>query len=114
VKAYHRFKDKGFEVYGVSLDRTKEDWVQAIREDGLVWTQVSDIKYFECQAAKDYNISRHSFLNPAGQARRDHRQEPARTGTGAETGRGAREIEFSSQNPVVRIQEGNEKILNSN
>lgn len=57
VKAYHRFKDKGFEVYGVSLDRTKADWVQAIQQDGLVWTQVSDIKYFDCQAAKDYNIN---------------------------------------------------------
>ena len=57
VKAYHEFKDKGFEVFGVSLDRTKEDWVKAIAEDGLVWTQVSDLKYFESQAAKDYNIN---------------------------------------------------------
>jgi thiol-disulfide isomerase/thioredoxin len=46
VKAYHAFKDKGFEVFGVSLDRTKEDWVKAIKEDGLVWTHVSDLKYF--------------------------------------------------------------------
>jgi peroxiredoxin len=57
VKAYNRFKSKGFEVYGVSLDRTKEDWVKAIAEDGLTWTHVSDLKYFECQAAKDYNIN---------------------------------------------------------
>jgi peroxiredoxin len=57
VKAYHKFKDKGFEVFGVSLDRTKEDWVQAIKQDGLVWTHVSDLKYFESQAAIDYNVS---------------------------------------------------------
>lgn len=57
VKAYHKFKAKGFEVYSVSLDRSKEDWVQAIKEDGLVWTHVSDLKYFECQAARDYNIN---------------------------------------------------------
>ena len=57
VRAYHRFKSKGFEVYGVSLDRKKEDWVQAIAEDGLTWTHVSDLKYFDNQAAKDYNIS---------------------------------------------------------
>lgn len=57
VKAYHRFKAKGFEVYSVSLDRNKEDWVQAIKEDGLVWTHVSDLKYFDCQAARDYNIN---------------------------------------------------------
>lgn len=57
VKAYHKFKSKGFEVFSVSLDRTKEDWLQAIKEDGLVWTHVSDLKYFDSQAAKDYNIS---------------------------------------------------------
>ena len=57
VKAYHAFKDKGFEVFGVSLDRTKEDWVQAIKDDGLVWTHVSDLKYFDSQAAHDYNIN---------------------------------------------------------
>jgi peroxiredoxin len=57
VKAYARFKDKGFEVYGVSLDRTKEDWVQAIQQDNLTWTHVSDLKYFESVAARDYNIN---------------------------------------------------------
>lgn len=69
VKAYHKFKDKGFEVFGVSLDRTKEDWVQAIAEDGLVWTHVSDLKYFESQAAKDYNINAIPFsilIDPQG------------------------------------------------
>ena len=57
VKAYHQFKAKGFDILGVSLDRTKEDWVQAIQEDGLVWNHVSDLKYFDSQAAKDYNIN---------------------------------------------------------
>jgi peroxiredoxin len=57
VKAYHTFRDKGFEVFGVSLDRSREDWLQAIREDGLTWTHVSDLKYFESQAAADYNIN---------------------------------------------------------
>jgi peroxiredoxin len=69
VKAYHTFKDKGFEVFGVSLDRSKEDWIQAIQEDGLVWTQVSDLKYFDSQAAHDYNISGIPFsilLDPNG------------------------------------------------
>ncbi|HRE68304.1 MAG TPA: TlpA disulfide reductase family protein [Cyclobacteriaceae bacterium] len=69
VKAYHKFKDKGFEVFGVSLDRTKEDWLQAIAEDGLVWTHVSDLKYFESQAAHDYNINAIPFsilIDPQG------------------------------------------------
>jgi peroxiredoxin len=57
VKAYNKFKDKGFEILGVSLDRSKQDWVQAIQEDGLTWKHVSDLKYFDSQAASDYNIN---------------------------------------------------------
>jgi peroxiredoxin len=57
VKAYNEFKGKGFDILGVSLDRTKEDWVQAIKQDGLAWKHVSDLKYFQSQAAQDYNIS---------------------------------------------------------
>lgn len=69
VRAYQKYKDKGFEVFGVSLDRNKEDWVQAINEDGLAWTHVSDLKYFDSQAAHDYNISAIPFsilLDPEG------------------------------------------------
>jgi peroxiredoxin len=69
VKAYKRFKSKGFEVFGVSLDRTKEDWVKAIAEDGLTWTHVSDLRYFDSQAARDYNINAIPFsilLDPNG------------------------------------------------
>ncbi len=57
VKAYNEFKGKGFDILGVSLDRTKEDWVMAIKQDGLTWTHVSDLKYFQSKAAQDYNIS---------------------------------------------------------
>lgn len=69
VRAYNKFKGKGFEVFGVSLDRTKEDWVQAIAEDGLTWTHVSDLKYFDSQASKDYNINAIPFsilIDPQG------------------------------------------------
>lgn len=69
VKAYHAFKDKNFDILGVSLDRTREDWLQAIREDGLVWNHVSDLRYFESQAAKDYNINGIPFsilVDPSG------------------------------------------------
>ncbi len=58
VKAYKRFKDKGFEVFGVSLDRNKEDWVKAIAEDGLTWTHVSDLKYFESQARQESDLKK--------------------------------------------------------
>ncbi|MEJ1242363.1 TlpA disulfide reductase family protein [Chryseolinea sp. T2] len=57
VRAFNKYKDKGFTVFGVSLDRSKEDWLQAIRKDGLTWTHVSDLKYWNSEAAKTYNIN---------------------------------------------------------
>jgi hypothetical protein len=69
VLAYNKFKGSGFTVYGVSLDRTREDWLQAIREDGLTWTHVSDLKYWQSEAAKTYNINAIPFsllLDPNG------------------------------------------------
>jgi peroxiredoxin len=56
VRLYNLYKDKGFEVFGVSLDRTREDWVKAIADDQLTWTQVSDLKYFNSVAAELYQI----------------------------------------------------------
>jgi len=56
VKAYAKYKDKGFEIYGVSLDQSKEKWLEAIKKDGITWPQVSDLKYWECEAARAYNV----------------------------------------------------------
>ncbi|MCU0402517.1 MAG: TlpA family protein disulfide reductase, partial [Algoriphagus sp.] len=56
VRLYNQYKDKGFEVFGVSLDRTKEDWIKAIADDQLTWTHVSDLKYFNSAAAELYKI----------------------------------------------------------
>ena len=56
VSAYNKYNKKGFEVFGVSLDRKKEDWIKAIQEDGLRWTQVSDLKYWQSEAARLYNV----------------------------------------------------------
>jgi peroxiredoxin len=69
VRAYNQFKDKGFTVFGVSLDRNREDWVKAIQEDGLTWTHVSDLKFWQSEAAKTYNVSSIPFsllLDPNG------------------------------------------------
>jgi peroxiredoxin len=69
VRAYNTYKDKGFTVFGVSLDRTKEDWLRAIEEDKLTWTHVSDLKYWQSEAAKTYNITGIPFsllLDPDG------------------------------------------------
>lgn len=57
VAAYQQYKDKGFTVYGVSLDRTKDAWVNAIALDNLTWTHVSDLKFWQSAAAKAYGVS---------------------------------------------------------
>lgn len=69
VRAYNKFKDKGFTVFGVSLDRSKSDWMLAIKQDGLTWTHVSDLKFWQSAAAKTYNITGIPFsvlLDPNG------------------------------------------------
>lgn len=57
VKAYAKFKSKGFEIFGVSLDDSKERWVEAIAKDGITWPQVSDLKKWDANVVRDYNIS---------------------------------------------------------
>ncbi len=57
VKVYNAYKDKGLKILGVSLDKNKEHWIKAIKDDGLTWTQVSDLKFFENAAAELYHIS---------------------------------------------------------
>jgi peroxiredoxin len=47
VIAYNKFRNKNFTVLGVSLDQKKDAWVAAIKKDGLAWTHVSDLKYWE-------------------------------------------------------------------
>ena len=58
VAMYHKYKDKGFEVFSVSLDRTKADWVGAIEKDKLVWpNHVSDLKGWSSEAGRTYGVS---------------------------------------------------------
>ncbi len=56
VKAYNSFKDKGFDILGVSLDSKKENWLKAIEKDQLAWTQVSDLKGWSNEVAVLYGI----------------------------------------------------------
>jgi peroxiredoxin len=57
LKAYKEFHKNGFDIIGVSLDRTKDEWIKAIADDKLPWTQVSDLKYFNSPVAKLYNVT---------------------------------------------------------
>lgn len=57
VRVYNQYRDKGFEVFSVSLDKSQQAWAQAIQQDGLVWkNHVSDLKYWQSAAAKLYNV----------------------------------------------------------
>ena len=56
VANYALYKDKGFEIFGVSFDKTREAWVKAIKDDGLTWPQVSDLKYWDSAAGKLYAV----------------------------------------------------------
>lgn len=57
VAAYQKYKDKGFDVFGVSLDDNKDKWLAAIKKDNLTWTHVSDLKGWQNAAAKAYGVS---------------------------------------------------------
>jgi peroxiredoxin len=57
VAVYNDYKDKGFTVFGVSLDREKEAWLKAIEDDNLTWSHVSDLAYWQNAAAKLYAVN---------------------------------------------------------
>lgn len=57
VNAYNTFKANGFEIFAVSLDDNKEDWLKAIQKDGLTWEQVSDLKGRNNKAALLYRVN---------------------------------------------------------
>lgn len=57
VAAYNQFKDKNFTVLGVSLDKAKTAWVNAIKEDNLTWLHISDLKYWNSAAVGLYGFN---------------------------------------------------------
>jgi peroxiredoxin len=57
VKLYNKYHAKGFEIYGVSLDRSRDAWLKAIEKDKLTWVHVSDLKFWHSEGAKIYNVS---------------------------------------------------------
>lgn len=57
VKAYEKYKSKGFEIFAVSLDSNKDNWLKAINKDNLNWIHVSDLKNQENEAALIYGVN---------------------------------------------------------
>jgi thiol-disulfide isomerase/thioredoxin len=69
VRMYQKYKDKGFEIYGVSLDQNKAAWLNAIKADSLTWTHVSDLKFWNNAAAVTYGVQAIPFsvlIDPQG------------------------------------------------
>jgi peroxiredoxin len=69
VTAYNKFKNKNFTILGVSLDKTKDAWLEAIKKDGLTWTHISDLKFWDSEAVGLYGfngIPYNVLLDPTG------------------------------------------------
>lgn len=56
VAMYADYHDKGFDILGVSLDSDKASWIKAIGDDNLTWSQISDVKGWDCEGAKLYGV----------------------------------------------------------
>ena len=59
VKLYQDMSKRNFTILGISLDdkEGRTDWLSAIKNDGLIWAQVSDLKHWDNEVAKLYTIS---------------------------------------------------------
>ncbi|MDO5975513.1 TlpA disulfide reductase family protein [Flavivirga jejuensis] len=69
VTAYKKYHDKGFEILAVSLDKKREAWLKAIKQENLPWSHVSDLKGFENEVARLYNvhsIPKNLLIDPKG------------------------------------------------
>ncbi|MDB5277141.1 MAG: hypothetical protein JWR61_2096 [Ferruginibacter sp.] len=69
VESYNKFKDKNFTVLGVSLDKAKPSWVDAIKMDGLTWNHVSDLQGWSNAVAQQlgiFSIPQNFLIGPDG------------------------------------------------
>ncbi len=55
-RCYEKYKNKGFEILGVSLDKNRDEWIEAISKEGLTWPQVSDLKFWQSEACQIYAV----------------------------------------------------------
>lgn len=56
VRVYQKYKDKGFEILSISLDKTRDRWLQAIEQDGMDWHHVSDLQGWQNAVAQTYDV----------------------------------------------------------
>ena len=56
VKLYSKYRDKGFEILGVSLDDNKKAWQKAVNKDKLTWSQINDSKGWDAMSAAKWQV----------------------------------------------------------
>ncbi|HPH90479.1 MAG TPA: TlpA disulfide reductase family protein [Ferruginibacter sp.] len=56
VRLYNKYKEKGFEVFAVSIDNKKSAWLKAVQQDKLTYTQVNDNKGWDAASAARYGV----------------------------------------------------------
>jgi len=69
VAAYKKYHSKGFEIVGISLDESKEEWVDAIENWDMPWIHLSDLNGWKCKAAQKYGVEgipTNFLINPDG------------------------------------------------
>lgn len=57
VQAYNKYKDKGFEIVGISLDDSKSSWVKGLKDMNMTWPQMSDLKGWESELSGAYQVT---------------------------------------------------------
>ncbi|SEW19480.1 TlpA disulfide reductase family protein [Chitinophaga arvensicola] len=80
VKAYQQYKGKNFTILGVSLDKTKDKWQEAIKQDGLAWSHVSDLKFWDSKVVPLYGLNAiptNFLLDPQGKVIASNLRGPA-------------------------------------
>jgi peroxiredoxin len=66
---YKEFKDKGFEILGITLDKNIDEWEKAVQKDSIIWTTLGDLKGMEGDVIITYNIKyipKNYLIDPSG------------------------------------------------
>jgi peroxiredoxin len=69
VRAFNTFKNRNFTVLGVSLDRERDNWLEAIKKDNLTWTHISDLAFWNSKSVdifKFQGIPYNVLIDPQG------------------------------------------------
>jgi len=69
VEAFEKYKSKNFTILGVSLDKDKQSWIDAIQNDKLNWSHMSDLKFWDSEAGPVFGVESIPFnvlLDPEG------------------------------------------------